>query len=335
MPVAQGDLRRRPGDFQVDEELGFEPDGEGEHRFLLIEKENANTAWVARRLAAFAGVPARDVGFSGLKDRHALARQWFSVQLPLRAVVDWAMFREPGVRIVASTANRRKLRRGSHRGNRFHIVLRDLAGDREVVAERLTLIGTQGVPNYFGEQRFGRDAGNLALAASLVEGRRLSRGRRSLALSAARAWLFNQVLDHRVDDGSWRSLLPGDCAGLDGSGSVFAVGEPDDGLLRRAAGLDIHPTGPLWGRGDPGTSGDVEALERAVVQRFEALAGMLERYGLRSERRPLRLAVRDLDWNLEGGALAVSFRLARGAFATAVLRELAHYHDTARLSPHR
>lgn len=316
----------------MDEELGFEPDGEGEHRFLRVEKTNANTAWVAGRLAKFAEVDVRRVGYSGLKDRHALTTQWFSVQLPARTVVDWAAARIEGVRVLEVTANRRKLRRGAHRSNFFRIVLRDAGGDFAEAAARLTRISAQGVPNYFGEQRFGRDAGNLALAESLMHGQRLSRDRKSLALSAARAWLFNHVLDRRVADGSWQRLRPGDCAGLDGSGSVFAVERPDATLERRVGALDVHATGPLWGRGALATSGEVETLEREIAGRFPTLAGGLERHGLAQQRRPLRVAVRALAWQEESGALELSFRLVRGAFATAVLRELADYRDAAALS---
>lgn len=280
---------------------------------------------MAARLADFAGVSRRQVGYSGLKDRHARTRQWFSVQLPAKASIDWTAFRAEGVQILEVSANRRKLRRGVHRGNRFRIVLRETAGDAAAVDARLATIGARGVPNYFGEQRFGRDGGNLALAASLFAGRRLVRDRRSLALSAARAWLFNHLLERRVDDGSWETLRPGDCAGLDGSGSVFPVPAPDEALARRAAVLDVHPTGPLWGRGEAPVSGEIEALERAVAAEHGDFATGLERQGLTHARRALRLAVHDLDWHRTGDALELSFRLTRGAFATAVLRELADY----------
>ena len=299
------------------------PDGEGEHRYLRIEKVDANTRWVAARLADFADVHPKQVGFSGLKDRHSLASQWFSVQLPARKHVDWAAFRAQGVRILEVSANRRKLRRGAHRGNRFLIVVREAAGDAAAVAERLEVIRDRGVPNYFGEQRFGRGGGNMALAESLFAGQRLKRERRELALSAARAWLFNHVLERRVVDGSWCRLRAGDCVGLDGSGSVFPVTAPDGELERRAAALDIHPTGPLWGAGELSVSGDVAALERSVAAEFSDFALGLERAGLVPARRALRLAVQDLQWREAGSSLELSFRLARGAVATAVLRELA------------
>lgn len=329
----QATLRRYPEDFRVDEELGFEPDGEGEHRFLRIEKANANTVWVAEQIARFAGVAPRNVGYSGLKDRRALTCQWFSVQLPARARVDWTSFRVEGVRVLEVTANRRKLRRGVHLNNHFRIVLRDVRGEIAQAVERLQWISGNGVPNYFGEQRFGREAGNLALAEALMRGRRLSRARRGMALSAARAWLFNHVLDRRVADDSWQHLRAGDCAGLDGSGSVFVVECPDANLERRMARQDIHPTGPLWGRGDLPTSGDVEGLERDVAAQFASLAEGLVRLGVEQQRRPLRLAVRDLAWEEHQGVVVVSFRLTRGAYATAMLREVAGYRDAASPSP--
>lgn len=288
---------------------------------------------MAGQLARFAGTDVRNVGYSGLKDRHALTRQWFSVQLPLRSSVDWTGLRVEGVRVLEVSANRRKLRRGVHRSNRFRIVLRDVRGETAHLAARLARISAHGVPNYFGEQRFGRDAANLALAEALMKGRRLPRARRSIALSAARAWLFNHVLDRRVADDSWHRLRPGDCAGLDGSGSVFAVERPDAELDRRTAAHGIHPTGPLWGRGALSTSGEVEALERAVALRFASFAEGLARHGLEQQRRPLRLVLRDFAWQVDDGVLELSFRLARGAFATAVLREVADYRDTAPPSP--
>jgi tRNA pseudouridine13 synthase len=154
-----------------------------------------------------------------------------------------------------------------------------------------------------------------------------------MALSAARAWLFNHVLDRRVTDDSWRHLLPGDCAGLDGSGSVFVVECPDAELERRAASQDIHPTGPLWGRGTLPTSGAIETLERDVARQFASLAEGLVRLGVEQQRRVLRVAVRDLAWEEHEGAVVLSFRLTRGAFATAVLREVAEYREAASPSP--
>lgn len=328
LPPIRARLRSRPEDFQVTEELGFEPDEEGDHELLWIEKIGANTMWVAGELARFAGVPSRDVGFSGLKDRHAQTRQWFSLPAPVRATRDWSAFAAAGVRILRIARHRRKLRRGSHRHNRFRIILRALDSPSGDLEQRLNAIRASGVPNYFGEQRFGRDAGNLALAQRLMSGGRLSRGRRGLALSAARSWLFNEVLQQRVLDGSWNTLSPGDCANLDGSGSVFAVTDVDVTLAERAANLDIHPTGPLWGRGELLTSGGTAALERGIAERFAGFAHGLDAQGIAAARRSLRLVVGDFSWELEPASLELAFTLVRGSFATCVLREVADYRET-------
>ncbi len=326
-PGARGDLRCSPQDFQVDEELGFEPDGEGEHDYLWLEKTGANTAWVAERLADFAGIHVRDVGYAGMKDRHAVTRQWFSVRRPAGAPADWSRFRLDGVQIHRSTRNSRKLRHGAHRGNRFRIVVRNIDSPAHYIDARLSTVADQGVPNYFGEQRFGRGASNLQLAERLFGGGRLSRSRRGLALSAARALIFNTLLESRVVNGTWNQLVPGECANLDGSGSVFAVSEVDAELCERLQTLDIHPTGPLWGKSDPRSSDALSLHENSVASQFDSYARGLERHGVESARRALRLAVRELKWETGERTLTVEFLLSSGAFATSVLRELVFYRD--------
>jgi tRNA pseudouridine13 synthase len=315
-------IRSSCQDFQVTELLGFEPQGDGEHDFLWIEKEGQNTIWVAGLLAKFAGLREPDVGFAGRKDRHAVTRQWFSVRRPGGVKPDWNGFRAEGVRILEVTRHGRKLKRGAHRGNRFRIVLRDLV-DPVSVAAKLAMIRAQGVPNYFGEQRFGRDGGNLRLAEKLFARRRLSRSQRSMALSAARSYLFNLVLERRVSDGTWNRLLPGDLANLDGSGSVFPVDTVDDELAVRADQLDLHPTGPLWGSGQSRASGDVARLEQSIIERHAELASGLESQRVEQSRRALRVRASDLTWQApDERTLSVEFTLGLGAFATALLREV-------------
>ena len=190
-PPLRGRMRVRDEDFVVDEVLGFSADGHGEHAFLEIEKRGANTEWVARQLARFANVAPMSVGYSGLKDRHALTRQSFSVHLPGLPDPDWGKIEVDGVRILGATRHSKKLKRGVHRGNRFRIVLRDLVGDRVEAELCLERVSSLGVPNYFGEQRFGNDGGNLRSAQALFAGSRLGRSERGFALSAARSHVFN------------------------------------------------------------------------------------------------------------------------------------------------
>jgi tRNA pseudouridine13 synthase len=324
-PVAKGAIRLACADFEVTELLGFAPDGDGEHDFLWVEKEGQNTVWVAEQLAKHAGIRSNDVGYSGLKDRHAITRQWFSVRRPGGTKPDWGIFRLDGVRILDATRHGRKLKRGAHRANRFRVALQDLDGEASDVAARLAVLRTEGMPNYFGEQRFGREAGNLRLAERLFAGRRLSRNQRSIALSAARSFLFNLILERRVIDGTWNRLLDGDCGNLDGTGSIFAVAGVDDDLRHRVASLDVHPTGAVWGQGASPVSGNVAALEQSVIDSHAPLARGLESQRVEQSRRALRARVIDLDWQIpDERTLRLEFTLGRGSFATAFLRELAH-----------
>ena len=310
-------------DFQVTELLGFRPQEDGEHDFLWIEKEGQNTVWVAGLLAKFAGIREHDVGFAGLKDRHAVTRQWFSVRRPGGVKPDWSGFRAEGVRLLEVTRHGRKLKRGAHRANRFRISLRDLSDSRSEVAAKLAVIGEQGMPNYFGEQRFGHDGRNLHLAEKLFAGRRLPRNQRSMALSAARSYLFNLILARRVSEGTWNRLLPGDLANLDGSGSVFPVDVVDDDLMRRIEQLDLHPTGALWGSGKTPASLDVASLEQSVADSRADLARGLESQQVGQARRALRVKATDLVWHApDERTLCLEFTLGRGSFATALLREL-------------
>jgi tRNA pseudouridine13 synthase len=325
--LISGVLRAQPADFRVDEVLGFEPSGAGEHAFLLIEKEGANTEWVARQLAIAADVAPMVVGFAGLKDRHAITRQTFTVQLPGRIDPDWTSLTIPGVRVLAATRHNRKLKRGAHRGNRFRIRLRDVCGDRDAVESRLATLRERGVPNYFGEQRFGRDGQNVALAHALFGGRRMPRPQRSIALSAARSQLFNKVLAVRVAAANWDRALEGDVWMLAGTHAIFGPEAWNDELAQRLAALDIHPTGPMWGRGELRSTAATQALERATIEEEAALARGLEQAGLEQERRALRLAVGDLAHTWEADdVLVTEFTLGSGAFATTVLRELCDWH---------
>ena len=324
-PPARGMLRSRPEDFVVDELALVEPSGEGEHVLLHIRKRDTNTDWLARQLARFAGVRPVDVGYAGLKDRRAVTSQWFSVRLAGRAEPDWAALDLPEVAVLSHARHGRKLQRGALRGNRFTLTVRELTGEREAIDARLRAIAERGVPNYFGEQRFGRGGANLdAAAAMLVEGRRVrDRHRRGLYLSAARAWLFNQTLAARVTAGTWDTAVSGDVMILDGRRSHFRLDEADEAIAARLAAFDIHPSGPLWGAGERPVEAEALAVEDAVLAGWEPWCEGLAKAGLKQERRALRLRVQDLTWTSpEPDTLQLSFALTAGAYATAVLREI-------------
>lgn len=322
-PLFTATIRGCPSDFQVVEKLGFEFSGSGEHEYLWVEKTAANTDWVARQIARHAGVRAADVGYAGMKDRHAVTRQWFSV--PARDSTDWTTAAIDGVTVLEVRRHHRKLRRGAHDGNAFRIALRtaDVAAAGEAVNGRLADIAARGVPNYFGPQRFGHQGANLDLAQKLFAGARLRRDKRSIAISAARSFLFNQILSTRVADGSWERILPGELVNLDGSGSVFRAAEVDETIERRVADMDIHPTATLWGLRSEISPSEIETLERRVAEAYSDLSVGLEHLGVKAAHRPLRLRVAELSSDFEDGALWLEFRLPSGAFATSVLRELA------------
>jgi tRNA pseudouridine13 synthase len=321
-PVAEALLRERAEDFVVEEDLGFAPAGAGPHLLLKVRKTDANTPWVSRELARKVRCRPQEVGYAGLKDRHAVAVQWFSVPRP-RAPLDLAAVRGEGYELLEAHAHNRKLPRGALAGNRFAIRLR--AGEGRELAERLAprlaVIAARGVPNYFGPQRFGRDGGNLSLAER-QDAARLPPAERGFMLSAARSVVFNALLGARVGDGSWERLLAGDLASLDGRGSFFAVDALDETLEARCARLEIHPTGPLWGVGEPGTGAGVLGLEKRIGAEFAAECALCAAAGMAQERRSLRQRVAELTCEAEPDAVVLRFRLGRGSFATAVLREL-------------
>ena len=329
-------LRAAPADFVVDEILAFGPDGTGEHRLLKVRKTDCNTDWAARRIAALAGVPHKVVGYAGLKDRHAVTTQWFSVHLGPRPEPDWSALTADGIEVLECHPHQRKLRRGLLAGNVFTLVLREVSGDTDTLAARLDAVAQGGVPNYFGPQRFGRDDGNLHRAEALfggvparpAGGRRPDRHLLGLYLSAARSQLFNELLALRVERGDWREALPGERLQLLGSHSHFLAETIDARIRERVASGDVQPTGPLFGAGEPLTTAAVAVLEAGVVARFPAWLRGLADAGLKQERRPLVLHPEDLrlDW-LAPDAVRLSFTLAAGSYATALLRELADWAE--------
>lgn len=318
-PLCAGRLRTEPEDFVVEEQLGFEPAGAGQHVLLRVRKRGANTHWIAGELARASGCAPRDVGYAGLKDRRAVATQWFTVPQSRLAPEDWVGIAGSEYQVLEAHRHSRKLPRGALAGNRFVIRVRGTAIDDAALASRLAAIEARGVPNYFGPQRFGRRGANLDRMNGEV--RALKPAERGFVLSAARSLVFNAVAAERVADGSWERLEPGDLANLDGRASHFAVETVDETLATRCARLDIHPTGPLWGRGAPRSGGRVLELEQRVAAGLTVACDLVVRAGMEQERRSLRLAVRDLRWQREADAIVVEFRLGRGAYATAVLRE--------------
>jgi tRNA pseudouridine13 synthase len=296
-----GRIRTAPADFVVTELLSIDFSDDGEHDWLWVEKIGANTVWVAEQLARYASIAPRDVGYAGLKDRHAVTRQWFSVRRPSADGTNWASFEADGISILDRKLHRRKLKRGAHKGNEFRIAVRsnEIASLGNETAERLAAIRVEGVPNYFGEQRFGRDGGNIELGRAVVAGRRMSRNKRSIGISAVRSLEFNNELGARVEDGTWNRILEGDTVNLDGTRSIFTVDEVTPELEQRCKEMDIHPSGLLPG---------------------------IDELGIEPASRPLRLRIQDLQWEIDDDALWLEFSLGRGSYATAVLSAATSVH---------
>ncbi len=299
-PVGTGRIKAVPEDFFVEEVAGQPLDGQGEHLYLFLEKVGDNTQYVAREIARLAHCRPMDVSYSGLKDRNAVTRQWFSIYRPGRS--DDALLAEIAHRWHLLTHGRhsRKLRRGSHRANRFRLRVRDLVADRQALAERLERVRQDGCPNYFGVQRFGHDGANLKAAAEL-DPRRL-RGRsfqRGIYLSAARSWLFNEYLASRVEAGDWRDCLAGD----PGAGTA---------------------TGPLYGDGGSDADEPLRSRENAIIEPYPMFRELLDGARVKPERRALILRPVDMEWMFSGDVLELVFELATGAYATSVLAEILH-----------
>ncbi len=330
-PVARARMRAELEDFRVDEIDAFEASGSGEHLLLTVEKRGMNTAFAARRIAQWAGVAESAIGYAGLKDRHAVTRQRFSVWIPKKVAPDIASLQADDLRVLSADWHSRKLPRGALAGNRFTLRLRDVEGGRDAIDARLQAIATRGVPNYFGEQRFGRSGDNVVQALAMFAGRRVKREQRSILLSAARSEIFNALLSTRVGRGDWDRAISGDVFMLDGSQSVFGPVEIDGDIDSRLASFDIHPTGPMWGRGALRTLDEVQSLEAGTAETHAPLCEGLEAAGLKQERRSLRLPVRELQWEWqEGDGLSISFQLPAGSYATTVLRELGDIEDPQR-----
>jgi len=298
-PAVSAKFRVECEDFVVNEILGFEASGDGEHVLLEVLKRDDNTPWVAKQIARIAGVKPMDVGYCGLKDRRAVTRQWFSVYLPKPKAIDWRQLNGDTIQYLTHRQHNKKLRRGEHAANQFIIRLRDVQGDVDHIEQRLVAIKNQGVPNYFGEQRFGREQANLHQVDELFarKVRTKNQQQKGMVLSAARSWLFNQVLAARVMRADWQALVDG---------------EPEQ-----------YSSGPLWGRGRNLATQALGELEADVLLPWQAWCDGLEHAGLSQERRALVQSPLDLTWRWEGPHLVLEFSLAPGQFATSLLREVA------------
>ncbi|WP_420064084.1 tRNA pseudouridine(13) synthase TruD [Pectobacterium colocasium] len=331
-PQATGSLKSAAEDFVVVEDLGFQPDGDGEHVLLRVRKRGCNTQFVAEMLAKFARLPLRAVSYAGLKDRHAVTEQWFCLHMPGKDTPDFSSLAVEGCDVLESVRHRRKLRIGTLRGNYFTLVLRQVSDRREVDA-RLALIAANGVPNYFGSQRFGRNGNNLEQARLWAnnEIRVKERNKRSFYLSASRSAMFNQVASARLAGAQAKTVLCGDALQLTGRGSWF-VAKPDelDALQARLDAGELQITAPLPGDGELGTQDEAHEFEEQALAGQETLWSLAKRERVESSRRAILLYPQQMLWEWQDDAtVEVKFWLPAGSFATSVVRELLHSDQDA------
>lgn len=328
VPGVPGQLRVALEDFVVDEQPAYELSGEGEHVYVHFEKRDLTTPEAMRRLARAFGADPRSAGYAGLKDRRAVTRQWASFAMKDDAAARALGDTIDGIRVLEVTRHGNKLRTGHLRGNRFELRLRSVPIGREAeVAAVLARLATEGIPNYFGEQRFGRDAQNVAEARRwIVAGERAPRDhfRRKLLVSSLQSELFNEVLAARLSDGLFAQAVDGDLLRKEDSGGLFTTEDLAD-AMRRVAAFEVSPTGPMFGAKMRWPEREALAREARVL----AAAGLDTRHLAsfardgEGTRRPLR--VRPLDVSVESeapGVVMLRFTLPKGAYATVVLREV-------------
>ena len=331
-PLGQAQFKSLPEDFLVEEVLGFEPSGQGEHCLVWVEKRDLDSNTAAARLADAAGLRHRLVSHCGLKDRHAVTRQWFSLHMPGKPSPQPAALESEGLRVLRITRNTRKLRRGIHLGNRFTIRLRHPTFTPDLAAERWQRLVERGAPNYFGAQRFGHEGRNLEKALAMFRGdfRPADRLLRGILLSAARSHLFNAVLAHRLTTGAWDRPLTGEVYGFPDNGTLLLPEKHrGDEPARFAQGI-LELTAPLWGQGDLQSIAQVRDLETAIASEHPDLTTGLQQAGLRQERRIIRLRPTAPSLTIfENSDLEFHFTLPKGTYATTLLSELAHLNEPA------
>ena len=321
-PKTNGVFKQSCEDFNVQEDLGFELTGEGEHVCLWVQKIGENTQYLARELAKFAAIPARNVSYAGLKDRQGDTKQWFSLHIPGKITPDFSLFESPGVTILKVIRHNKKIKTGALAGNYFSIVLREIS-DKNALEQALEKV-KRGVPNYFGGQRFGFDGYNINAALLMFQGRKIKdRFKRGMYLSAARSYLFNQVVSARIKDCLYKKPLLGDCVQFVGNHSFFPIMDLDSATTQRLTEREVCLTAPLWGAGELTSELDAKQYETDLLSCYSEIQVGLAKNGLKQQRRPLLLIPEKflVTW-LDESVVKIDFYLPSGCYATSVLREL-------------
>lgn len=335
LPGTGGLLRQQPSDFRVTEVPAYEPVGEGDHVYVRIRKRGLTTTDAVRRLAERTGVNPRDVGYAGLKDRHAITEQWIS--LPPPCSTDAAEGAgDDELEILEVSRHRNKLKTGHLHGNRFVLTIRELACEVDEAVSRAraileALARPPGSPNWFGEQRFGARGDNAARGKALILGERLEgrppKGRQKrLLISAYQSELFNRVMAARIEDGLYRSVLAGDLLKKRPTGGMFECHDPATDQARLDAG-ELAITGPMFGhkmRG-PTKGSEPESRELEVLEAEGLQLSSFARMGklAMGTRRPFSVDLGEIGAEPAGpDAIAISFRLPAGSYATVVAAEV-------------
>lgn len=324
-PQSTGLIKQSADDFFVAEDLGYEPDGEGEHLLVRVRKTGCNTQFVVEQLAKFAGIPARSVSYAGLKDRHAVTEQWFCLHMPGKSDPDMDKFQLEGCQIIRFARHKRKLRISNLKGNSFRLVLRHI-NDRSAVEPRLDKIAKAGVPNYFGEQRFGRNGNNLIQAKRWASGeiRVKERQKRSFYLSAVRSALFNYIASARISQHIEKQVLFGDAIQLTGKGSWFVAQQDElDQIQHRLDDGDVQITAPLPGDNALGSQSEALVFEQRLLEPYPEFMGLLRQERLESSRRAVIVRPQQFIWQwMDENTLQLNFSLPAGSFATSIVREI-------------
>ncbi|MER2491985.1 tRNA pseudouridine(13) synthase TruD [Catenovulum sediminis] len=329
-PDASGQIRCCNSDFYVEELLHFEPDGAGEHLWLWIEKDGQNTNFVAKQLGKAFGIAAKLVSTSGMKDRHAVTKQWFCLPWPIKKDIPEVTLES--AQILKTVRHGKKLKTGTHKNNLFRLKIALQSYNKETLVQRLEKIQAYGVANYFGEQRFGRNGDNVENAIKMLSGELIVKDRKlkSIYLSAARSEVFNQVLHQRIVADLFKPL-EGDAFILSGSHSYFVEEHLTDDTLSRFASADILLSGPLVGEGEPIVKNKSLEFEKHALAEQQNLVDALSQAGLKQDRRALQLRAENFTWQFVDGEeqsyLELSFVLPAGCFATSILREILLYQD--------
>ncbi|MDH4083347.1 MAG: tRNA pseudouridine(13) synthase TruD [Nitrospira sp.] len=328
IPGIGGRIRTVPEDFNVEERPLYLPCGEGEHLYVTITKRGLSTPDLVRRLSSSLGIKAQAIGVAGLKDARAVTTQMVSLQGVAPEQLAGLKIDDMVLSLQVLGRHRNRLRTGHHAGNRFRLVIRNVADHAaESVPAILEQLSTRGVPNYFGPQRQGKRGDNHEVGAALLHDARrrekMNRAQRIWYLNAYQSFLFNRMLARRIDHID--RIFVGDWTMKSENGACFQV-EDADQEQPRADRFEISPTGILFGSRVSWANGEPGRIEEAVIAEAgttrETLIAAAKACGFRGERRAFRVPLTELEWSLSDDALTLSFSLPPGAYATSVLREL-------------